>query len=94
MRLTFEWDENKATANIQKHHVSFTEAKTIFDDPFLWTFLDSEHSEGEQRYVSIGTSAKGRTLVVVHTERHPNIRIISCRKATASERKAYAKTNF
>ena len=94
MRLTFEWDETKAIINFKKHQIGFDEAKTIFDDPYLWTFPDPEHSDAEQRYVSIGNSSKGRMLVVIFTERHSNIRVISCRKATPSERKAYAKKNF
>ncbi len=89
MDLIFEWDENKAKANFQKHKVSFDEAKTVFDDPYLLTFPDIEHSNSEQRYINIGFSLKRRILIVIHTERGNIIRIISCRKATKSERKAY-----
>jgi len=89
MQLKFQWDESKARANLGKHKITFDEAKTVFDDPFLWTFPDPEHSETEQRYLSIGYSAKGRVLVVSHTDRAGNIRIISCRKATTTERRAY-----
>jgi len=94
MELTFEWDEEKAKANLGKHKVSFEKAKTVFDDPFLMTFPDPEHSNGEQRYLDIGSSSKRRILVVIHTEREANIRIISCRKATMSERRAYEQENF
>jgi len=83
VELTFEWDEEKAEANLRKHKVGFEEAKTLFNDPFLLTFPDLGHSESEERYISIGTSAKGRALVVIHTEREDHIRLISCRKATA-----------
>jgi uncharacterized DUF497 family protein len=69
MGLTFEWDEAKAEADFGKHKVSFEEAKTVFDDPFLMTFPDPEHSNGEQRYLDIGSSSKRRILVVIHTER-------------------------
>lgn len=89
MELTFEWDEEKAQENFNKHKVRFEEGKTVFNDPFLWTFPDPEHSDIEQRYLSIGYSSKGRVLVVSHTERGGGIRIISCRKATATERRAY-----
>jgi len=89
VELTFEWDEEKAEANLRKHKVGFEEAKTLFNDPFLLTFPDLGHSESEERYISIGTSAKGRALVVIHTEREDHIRLISCRKATAKERRAY-----
>jgi uncharacterized DUF497 family protein len=93
MELTFEWDEEKARENLKKHKASFEEAKTVYSDPFLWTFPDPEHSDIEQRYVNIGYSSRGRVLVVIHTEREGNIRIISCRKATANERRAYEEGN-
>ena len=89
MELNFEWDEEKAQENFNKHKVRFEEGKTVFNDPFSWTFPDPEHSDIEQRYLDIGYSSKGRILVVSHTERGGNIRIISCRKATATERRAY-----
>jgi len=94
MELLFEWDENKARENLKKHKVSFEEAKTVFNDPLLITFPDEEHSEAEDRYISIGTSAPNKVLLVIHTERETAedtlmIRLISCRKATASEQKTY-----
>ncbi|MBI2556643.1 MAG: BrnT family toxin [Planctomycetes bacterium] len=89
MKLNFEWDEEKAKANLKKHKVSFDEATTIFIDPFSITIPDIDHSMDEQRYIDIGSSGNGRVLVVVYTERGSNIRIISCRKATLSERKHY-----
>ncbi|CBE69442.1 MAG: BrnT family toxin [Candidatus Methylomirabilis oxygeniifera] len=94
MELLFEWGENKARENLRKHKVSFEEAKTVFNDPLLITFPDEEHSASEERYLSIGTSAINKILLVIHTEREATegtmiIRIISCRKATASERRTY-----
>jgi uncharacterized DUF497 family protein len=89
MKLTFEWDDVKARKNFKKHKVAFDEGKTIFSDPFLLTFPDVDSSEEEERYINIGVSAKDRILVLIHTERHGKIRIISCRKATAHERKYY-----
>ncbi|HEY89567.1 MAG TPA: BrnT family toxin [Thermoflexia bacterium] len=94
MSLTFEWDEEKAQANLRKHKISFEEAKTVFSDPFLMTFPDPEHSHREQRYLNIGYSLKRRILIMVHTEREVNVRIISCRKATRSERRNYEKRNL
>ncbi|MBP7687489.1 MAG: BrnT family toxin [Thermoflexales bacterium] len=94
MRLIFDWDANKAKVNLRKHKVSFDEAKTVFNDPLLITFPDDGHSVVEERQISIGFSANRRVLLVVHTERNETensiiIRIISCRKATASERRVY-----
>jgi hypothetical protein len=93
MKLGFEWDEEKAKANLKKHRVGFDEAITVFTDPFSMTIHDPGHSADEQRYIDIGSSDKGRVLVVVYTERGSNIRIISCRRATPSERKLYEEVN-
>ena len=89
MKLNFEWDEEKAKANLKKHRVSFDEATSVFVDPFSITIPDPDHSVGEQRYIDIGSSDKSHVLIVVYTERGSSIRIISCRKATSSERKLY-----
>ncbi len=89
MKLIFEWDEVKARENLRKHGVAFDEGKTIFNGPFLLTFPDIDSSETEERYVNIGLSAKDRVLVLIHAERQGKIRIISCRKATAPERRHY-----
>lgn len=93
MKLSFEWDDEKAKVNLKKHKVSFDEAATVFTDPFALTIPDPGHPSGEQRYIDIGSSDKGRTLVVVYTERDSNIRIVSGRKATQSERKIYEEGN-
>lgn len=92
--MTFEWHEEKAKENLKEHKVSFEEAKTVFNDQFLMTFPDPEHSESEQRYFNIGSSSKGQVLIIIHTEREANIRIISCRKATRKERKVYEEGNL
>ena len=94
MKLTFEWDEVKAKTNFKKHKVSFEEGKTIFNDPLLFTFPDDVHSSTEERFINIGLSANGLILVFTHTERQDKIRIISCRKATARERKFYEESSF
>jgi uncharacterized DUF497 family protein len=93
MGLTFEWDEEKDLANQKKHGISFEEAKSVFNDPCSITIADEQHSEEEDRYIDIGTSSRGRVIVVCYTEREPNIRIISCRKATKFERKCYDETS-
>ena len=78
----------------KKHKVSFEEGKTIFNDPFLFTFPDDTHSLTEERFINIGLSANGLFLVLTHTQRKDKIRIISCRKATARERKFYEEGSF
>jgi len=89
MKLNFEWDETKARENLKNHKISFDEATTVFSDLFSVTIPDPDHSENEQRFIDIGTSAKGRILVVVYIERKGNVRIISCRKATRREQRIY-----
>jgi len=89
MTLEFEWDPAKAEINLQKHKVSYEEASTIFDDPLFITFLDEEHSIGEERYITMGLSRRQHLLLVAHTDRKGRIRIISARKATKNERRFY-----
>ena len=97
MNLVFEWDRRKARTNVQKHGISFEEAKTVFNDPLLLTYPDDLHSEDEARYISIGYSSQPRLLLVVHTEQatksEVQIRIISSRKATRKERQNYEEPN-
>jgi len=88
-RLTFEWDEAKAQANLAKHGVDFAEARTVFNDPLAMTIPDPDHSATEDRWLDIGMSARGRLLVVYYTERRLNLRIIGCRQATRTERTRY-----
>ncbi|MBI3167724.1 MAG: BrnT family toxin [Chloroflexi bacterium] len=94
MEYIFKWDDNKASINLAKHKVSFEEGKTIFYDPFILTFPDELHSENEERLISIGISINQKLLLVVHLEKEiiiegTLIRIISCRKATTTERRLY-----
>ncbi len=85
----FEWDYRKAESNVLKHGISFDEAVSVFGDEMALTFSDSDHSEIEDRSRTYGMSNKGRLLVVVHTERKNNVRIISARKATRYEKTIY-----
>src|SRR5215471_11085559 len=87
--LQFEWDEDKAQANARDHGVTFDEAQTVFSDPLSRTYPDPDHSVGEKRLIDIGLSTRGRVLLVVYTERHDRIRLISCRFATRQERRHY-----
>ena len=89
MDIQFEWDEDKAQSKVAKHAVTFTEAASIFTDPFLITFSDDFYAGTEERFINIGRSVRQRILLVVHTDRGAAIRIISARKATARERMTY-----
>lgn len=74
---------------MNNHEVSFEEATTVFFDPMSLTVIDTAHSNHEVRYIDIGTSAAGRVLVIVYTERSEIIRIISARAANSEERRSY-----
>ncbi|MEI9960190.1 MAG: BrnT family toxin [Limisphaerales bacterium] len=87
--LTFEWDADKAGSNLAKHGIGFEEAATVFGDPASITIPDPAHSQAEARFIILGHSHQGRLLVVVHTERGDNVRIISARPAGRRERKQY-----
>lgn len=89
--MEFEWDPDKAASNLAKHGVSFQEAATVLGDPLSITFYDPDHSIDENRYITIGTSADGRLIIVSHADRDDRIRIISARKATRRERTIYEK---
>jgi len=87
--MTFTWDPEKDAINRRKHAVGFREAASVLQDSLSTTYPDPAHSRGEQRYVTIGRSRLGRTLVVAHADRGDTIRIISARPATRRERRFY-----
>lgn len=90
----FEWDPTKAKANRRKHGVAFEEATTVFLDPRALSVYDTEHSDAEDRWLTLGLATTGRLLVVCHTfrdvsRRRVAIRIFSSRKATRKEVRSY-----
>ncbi|MBL7223611.1 MAG: BrnT family toxin [Candidatus Brocadiae bacterium] len=87
----FSWDDAKNAANQKKHGVSFEEARTVFYDPKARQFYDDEHSAWEDRFLMLGMSSRLRVLLVCHCYRESEavIRIISARRAVASERALY-----
>ena len=91
--MDFEWDPRKAEINLRKHGVSFTEAGTVFGDDFAITVPDPDHSNDEDRYITIGWSDRRRLLMISHTDRGDRIRIISARELTKVERKEYEEEN-
>jgi uncharacterized DUF497 family protein len=92
--MRFEWDENKAAANLVKHGVSFEEAATVFGDPLSDTFDDPNHSTEERRFVIIGMSERGRMLIVAHTDDGGTVRIVSARELTRGEREFYEESRI
>lgn len=92
--MDYEWDHDKADANERKHGVDFSEAESVFDDPLALTGFDPDHSDFEDRFVTMGLSVLDRLLVVSHTDRGEAVRIISARPANRTERKDYEDGNF
>jgi len=91
--MDFEWDPRKAEINLRKHGVSFTEAGTVFGDDLAITVPDPDHSDDEDRFITLGWSNRRRLLMVSHTDRGDHIRIISARELTNAERKEYEEAN-
>ncbi|SDW63203.1 BrnT family toxin [Nitrosomonas communis] len=93
MQYNFEWDPHKAKANIVKHSVNFQQATEVFWDALQLTIFDEEHSDTEDRWITLGKTQNGILLVVMHTfskyENNITIRIISARKATQHEQHQY-----
>ena len=89
--MRFEWDDEKAVANLNKHGVSFGEATEVFYDPDALEGYDAEHSTEESRFFIIGLSSR-RMLYVICAERvNEAVRIISARKAVRKEREEYER---
>jgi hypothetical protein len=89
--LRFEWDPAKAAANLKKHGIGFDEAKSVFADERAKLIADPGHSEDEDRFILLGLSTRLKLLVVCHCYRSKSnsIRIISARRATATESRNY-----
>jgi len=90
----FEWNATKTISNLRKHGVSFESATTVFNDPLMLSIPDLEHSEKEERWLTMGLTQNRKTLVVIHTYQEitqdaVNVRIISARPATKQEQRQY-----
>ena len=87
--MIYEWDPKKARTNLRDHGVAFEEASTAFLDPLAMTYPDPDHSDEEDREITIGYSTGQRLLFVSHSRRGERTRIISARKVTRRERKQH-----
>jgi uncharacterized DUF497 family protein len=85
----FEWDVEKARANLRKHGIDFADAVGVFEDDMALTMADELTAIDEQRYLTLGRDFRGRLLVVAYTWRGTNIRVFSARRASAGERRRY-----
>ncbi len=86
--MACEWDPAKAAANFAKHGIRFSDAATVLEDDLALTIRDP-FSAKEERWITVGSDASERVLVVVYTWRGDNARLISARKATPREREQY-----
>ena len=94
MRYNFDWDSSKAESNATKHGVAFERAATVFRDPNALSVFDEEHSDEEERWLTLGIDGSGTLLVVHHTftnldKENCSIRIFSARKANRRETQQY-----
>ncbi len=94
MRFVFDWDVRKAESNLSKHGVSFDNAMTVFRDPRALTIFDEDHSDDEERGITLGEAAGPKLLLVVHTHVEVTddivaIRIISARRPSRKEAAQY-----
>ena len=90
IKTELTWDSVKAKSNRLKHGIFFSDVEPVFYDPNAISFEDKE-SRNEERHIVIGLDALSRLIVVVYTYRDNVIRVISARKASKSEQKAYEK---
>ena len=88
--MRIRWDPQKAEANFRKHRIRFSDTETVLFDPMTLT-IENQIIDQEQRFLSVGSDAVGRILVIVYTYHGDTIRLISARKATSKERKYYEK---
>ena len=94
MEIFFEWNNEKEKRNIKKHKISFKQATFVFEDPKMLSIPDLEHSEKEERWLTIGIIENKFLVVISHTikfisDENITIRIISARKVTKKEEKQY-----
>lgn len=94
LQLEFTWDPAKADSNAIKHRVTFADAATVLADPLALTVFDEAHSDHEERWFTLGASSGGKLLAVSHTysatgPASAQVRIISAREPTRSERHQY-----
>ena len=92
----FEWEPAKAVANHRKHGVRFDQAATVFRDPLAVSVYDQDHSQAEDRWISLARAGNDQLLVVIHTfeeldEQTARVRLISAREATRQERQQYER---
>ena len=92
----FEWDPTKARQNARKHRITFERGATVFLDPNALSLFDEQHSEDEERWITLGLDLTGALLVICHTyreeaENSARVRLISARKATKTEAKQYQR---
>ncbi len=86
--MHFQFDPKKAIANLQKHGVAFAEVEPVFYDDFALSREDGD-AVGEARFITVGADTLGRIVAVCWTQRGDNIRLISARLASPTEKKSY-----
>jgi len=88
--MVADFDPRKNATNLKKHGVSLAEGDGVLNDPLALT-VEDDTVRDERRFVTIGMNVFGTLMVVVHTPRGDEPRIISVRKADPKERRDYEK---
>jgi len=87
----FEWDDDNASKNWERHRVTPEEAEDVFFNEPLIIASDFRHSGAEKRYYALGQTAPGRKLFIAFTVRAKSIRVISVRAMNRREEKEYRR---
>lgn len=91
--LDFEWDEDKAVANLAKHKIPFEAAIAVFADSDALHLDTTRKEDGEVREKIIGL-IEGRLFTIVFTMRSDAVRIISARRSNNREEKSYGNRSL
>ena len=85
--MRFIWDETKRRENLRKHGFDFIDSPTVFAGP-TFTIEDDRFAYGERRFITLGL-LRGQVVVIAHTERNDEVRILSMRKGTKREQRRF-----
>jgi uncharacterized protein len=86
--MVYVWDEQKRESNLKKHGLDFRDAHLVYENPDKCTYDASRNDEYRLMDVAMAV-VNGRVLTLVYTERDDQVRVISFRNASRTERKQY-----
>jgi uncharacterized DUF497 family protein len=83
------WDEAKREANIAKHGLDFAEAYLVYENTEKVTLESARYGEARSMDIAL-VELHGAVLALVYLEHGEDIRVISFRPASRTERRLYA----